>query len=314
MSFFGLGKKKDGSKSSSSSSKMMSGLSLGGKKSFKGSGQSLGGSRPGSTIPVIFCESGPLGMTIEKTESGSAVVARVEPGGAAEEAGVRRGDVVCWSGGGEAEFEQFMAVVRSGERPLEIDIKRIVVKAATNVQSSSAAEEQRRLAVMAAASERQKKAVRSQKPVPKTRPIDLKNNTKTYDHSSNGPQSEEARRAVQAAKDQEKKTAERLGYNPYESVAVGSGKAKVAHGNANHGQVDSGLGPGLVSPGPASRLRGCRGDSQVAPGRVGAPRVPQDRLDPPRERVHERRREVQDREALRRGSAEKGGGGGGGRG
>ena len=40
--------------------------------------------------------------------------------------------------------------------------------------------------------------------MPKTRPIDLKNNTKTYDHSSNGPQSEEARRAVQAAKDQER--------------------------------------------------------------------------------------------------------------
>ena len=146
-------------------------------------------------------------MTIEKTESGSAVVARVEEGGSADEAGVRRGDVVCWSGGGEAEFSQFMSVVQSGERPLEVDLKRIVVKAAANVHSSSAAEEQRRLAVVAAASERQKKANRNLKPVSKARPIDLKNNTKTYNHTSKGPQSEEARRAVQAAKDQEKRTA-----------------------------------------------------------------------------------------------------------
>ncbi|GMH54319.1 hypothetical protein TL16_g01645 [Triparma laevis f. inornata] len=172
------------------------GMSIG-KSKFKGSGSALGGSRPGKVFSVIFVESGPLGMTIEKTEYGGAVVSKVEPSGPANEAGITRGDVVCWSGteGEEAPFLEFMAIVKEGSRPLEIDIKRLQITAPSVSGGASAAAESRRLAVIAAADARAKKSQRQQKPIPK-RAIDLKNNTKTYDHSSTGPKSDAAAKAV----------------------------------------------------------------------------------------------------------------------
>ncbi|GMH48721.1 hypothetical protein TrVE_jg14512 [Triparma verrucosa] len=200
------------------------GLSIGKSSKFKGSGSALGGSRPGKVFSVIFPTAGPLGMTIEKTEYGGAVVSKVEPSGPSHEAGIQRGDVVCWSGTGgeEAPFAEFMAIVKEGERPLEIDIKRLEV-ATTNASntSSSAAAESRRLAVIAAADARAKKSKQQQKPIPK-RPIDLKNNTKTYDHSSDGPKSDAAAKAVAAAKANEANLANELGYNPFETVKMGS--------------------------------------------------------------------------------------------
>ena len=47
--------------------------------------------------------------------------------GQAQDAGLLPGDVICWhgSGGDEAPFEEFMAIVKSGERPLTVEILRI---------------------------------------------------------------------------------------------------------------------------------------------------------------------------------------------
>jgi hypothetical protein len=185
-------------------------------------------------------------MSIEKTESGGAVVARVDAGSAAGDAGVQvriyiylgkadgtlsifstcsntltqflkfsaprfprpqRGDFICWadSGGEEAIYEEIIQVVRSGERPLEMDMKRLSVKVGGTIggTSASAAEDARRAAVIAAAEKRNKAAKKMQKPLPK-RPIDLKNNTQTYDHSDKGAaKTDEAKRAVAAAKSNE---------------------------------------------------------------------------------------------------------------
>ncbi|GMH70653.1 hypothetical protein TrRE_jg2343 [Triparma retinervis] len=229
------------------------------KSGFKASGQALGGSRPGALTNVVFVNPGPLGMSIEKTESGGAVVARVDAGSAAGEAGVQRGDFICWagSGGEEATYEEIIQVVRSGERPLEMDMKRLSVKVGGTVggSSASAAEDARRAAVIAAAEKRNKASKKMQKPLPK-RPIDLKNNTKMYDHSDKGAaQTDEAKRAVAAAKSNEANLASTLGYNPYETVKMSSGKARQATDQVINGAVGSGPNndsgvpiPGSVRP------------------------------------------------------------------
>ena len=97
-------------------------------------------------------------------------------------------------------------------------VKRLSVSVST--PSVSAASDARRAAVIAAAEKRNDKSKKMQRPLPK-RPIDLKNNTKLYDHSDvGGAKTEEAKRAVEAARAGEVETANRLGYNPYETVKM----------------------------------------------------------------------------------------------
>jgi pyruvate/2-oxoglutarate dehydrogenase complex dihydrolipoamide acyltransferase (E2) component len=199
-------------------------MSLGGSK-FKGAGSTLGGSRPGTLTTVSFLNPGPLKCTIEKNETGGAVVSALQPG-QAQDAGVLRGDIVCWaeSGGKEVSYEEFMAIVQSGERPLTLDMLRIPQVGANLPQGASAAADARKAAMVAAATKREE-SFKKKATAPKKREIDMKSNTKTYDHDvSSGPMSEEARKAVEAAKAAEAKLAAELGYNPYAPVKSGSGK------------------------------------------------------------------------------------------
>ena len=69
------------------------------KKSFQGSGQSLGGSKPGKVIEVQLDQPGSLGIKIEKRPgTNSAIVATVVEGSQADKAGLRRGDILCFQG------------------------------------------------------------------------------------------------------------------------------------------------------------------------------------------------------------------------
>lgn len=197
------------------------------KPKFRGGGTALGGARPGELVQVTFPAAGPLGCSIEKDHAGSAVVSSVAPGSQAAAAGLLRGDVVCWGGcgGEEAGFEEFMEVVRGGERPLCVEVKRLSTVAAPAAGGSAAADA-RKAAMVAAATRREEEMNKKRAPRSAARrAIDLDNNTKTYDHAatSAAPQTEETRRAVAAVKLGERKLAAELGYNPFEAVKSGAG-------------------------------------------------------------------------------------------
>ena len=221
MNFFSKKNKDD--KKSSFKMPSMGNMSLG-QSRFKGSGATLGGSRPGTLVEITFPSPGSLNCSIEKEASGGAVVSSVSPG-QAQEAGLLRGDVICWhgSGGEEASFEEFMSIVKSGERPLTVEILRIAT--GPQVTSASAGADARKAAMIAAADARE--TASKKKTLPRSaakRAIDMDRNTKTYDHTqtSADPQTEEARRAVAAAKASEQKMVQDLGYNPFETVKSSS--------------------------------------------------------------------------------------------
>lgn len=95
----------------------------GGKKAFKGQGNSLGGSKPGEVISVTLPHPGPLGVRVEKktNNDASAVVNQVVPGSQAEAAGLQRGDVLCYAGtNGQEEimYDIFLQLARSEQRPI----------------------------------------------------------------------------------------------------------------------------------------------------------------------------------------------------
>ena len=123
-----------------------------------------------------------------------------------------------------------MLIAKSGDRPLEIEVKRTTSGGGGGGESGGGAaqQEERKKAMAAAADAREAKTNKkwgNPTAKPTKRPIDLSNNTKTYDHDTSGePQSEEARRAVERAKEGERAATKRLGYNPYEAVKSGSGK------------------------------------------------------------------------------------------
>ena len=90
---------------------------------FQGAGQSLGGSKPGQVISIVLPNAGPLGVRIEKksNSSASAIVNQVVEGSQAEAAGLQRGDILCFAGSNgqeEIEYDLFLQLVKSGERPI----------------------------------------------------------------------------------------------------------------------------------------------------------------------------------------------------
>ena len=96
---------------------------IGRPSTFGGSGQSLGGSKPGAVIDVVLVEQGPLGIRVEKksNNSGSAIVSQVMEGTQAERSGLRRGDVLCFAGSGgqnEIPYQMFLDICKSQQRPI----------------------------------------------------------------------------------------------------------------------------------------------------------------------------------------------------
>ena len=92
-------------------------------KSFQGQGQSLGGSKPGDVIPITLANPGPLGVRVERKSNtnASAIVNEVVPGGQAETAGLKRGDILCFAGSNGQEeimYDMFLQLAKSNQRPI----------------------------------------------------------------------------------------------------------------------------------------------------------------------------------------------------
>jgi NAD(P)-dependent dehydrogenase (short-subunit alcohol dehydrogenase family) len=173
----------------------------------------------------------------------------VVEGSQAERAGLQRGDIICLAGTeGEEEimYKMFIDMAASPQRPLVFDIRRVESSTGSSggggkSTSSTAEAFARKQAVIAAAEKREKARKALEKPTkktykPKTNAVDVNADL------SNVPQSEEARRAMEAAKQGESQLSAQLGYNPYETKKATAGQARNATVGTKHGSVDAGSG------------------------------------------------------------------------
>ncbi|GFH47726.1 hypothetical protein CTEN210_04201 [Chaetoceros tenuissimus] len=223
------------------------------QRNNRGGGKSLGGSKPGSIIPKIIVEQGSIGVTLENTKEGSAIVASVGKGSQAASIGLQRGDIICFSGSnGESEipYKLFLEMVKSSQRPLEFEIRRIELKHQNSVGGGRADAEAKRQAVIAAAEARDKSNKIKKKPISKARDLTAEQKKKIEEqrealakknetYMSNTPLSAEAQKAVELAKKDEQKHVEKLGYNPYETMKGTGTQASTAVTNINHGSIQS---------------------------------------------------------------------------
>ena len=186
----------------------------------------------------------------------------VVEGSQAEEAGLQRGDILCFQGSeGKSEifYDDFLQMARSSQRPLVFDVRRIEsATAATSNnnnnmdRTTSADAYARRQAVIAAAEARDKaNKEKWSKPVgrkpgekelseeeKRKKEIEMERDAQLRQQEA--PRSEEARKAMEAAKKSEAQWASQLGYNPYETNKVSAGKARNATVTSQHGSVGSG--------------------------------------------------------------------------
>mmetsp|Transcript_835 Transcript_835/g.980 ORF Transcript_835/g.980 Transcript_835/m.980 type:complete len:455 (-) Transcript_835:376-1740(-) len=233
---------------------------------FHGQGQSLGGSKPGDVIDIILSNPGPLGVRVEKrsNNNASAIVNQVVPGSQAEAAGLRRGDVLCFSGSEgqhEVQFDMFLQIAASTQRPIHLEARRFQESkkkasvmssaAAASTGSGSADAEARRKAMIDAAVAREKahnKKTKKIKYVTKSTTLLNKqqlaeqaaNNTgNTFTENELQPQTEASRQAAAAAKRDEQQLANELGYNPYETNKSTAGQARSATVTTQHGEVNA---------------------------------------------------------------------------
>ena len=223
------------------------------QRNNRGGGKSLGGSKPGSIIPKIIVEQGSIGVTLENTKEGSAIVASVGKGSQAAAIGLQRGDIICFAGSnGESEipYKLFLEMVKSSQRPLEFEIRRIELKHQNSVGGGRADVEAKRQAVIAAAEARDKSNKIKKKPISKSKDLTAEEKKKIEEqrealakknetYMSNTPLSAEAQKAVELAKKDEQKHVEKLGYNPYETMKGTGTQASTAVTNINHGSIQS---------------------------------------------------------------------------
>lgn len=251
----------------------------------RGGGQSLGGTKPGRVISVSLDKPGSLGLEVEKRRDSQAtiIISAVVPNSQADKAGLKRGDIVCHpqsNGDKEIRYDQFLAMAKSGRRPLRFDVRRIessILSGGTGGNSArgdrvSADAYARKQAVIAAAEARDAKHKAKQKPIPKTekRMDGLRPTEKTYDHIQT-EQSEETLRAVAAVKKAEAEDAQNLGYNPYEAKNMTSGQARTANVAMTQGEINAENAPSKID----------RADGEMpAPGRVSKPKEPKTKEPP----------------------------------
>lgn len=253
--------------------KMMQNKNTGSKR---GGGQSLGGSKPGRVFSVSLDKPGPLGLEVERRRDAqsSAIIASVIPGSQADKAGLQRGDIVCRArsnGNEELSYDAFIKTAKSGQRPLEFDVRRIESSIDTSGGGKVSADAlHRKQAMIAAAEAREAKHKAKTKPVPKATTNDRLllskdrrlENTQQRHYETND--CDETRRAVDAIKQAEKEDALNLGYNPYEAKAMTSGQARTATVVMTKGEIDASKAPSKIT-----------GEGETsAPGRVNAPRDP----------------------------------------
>jgi PUB domain len=148
----------------------------------------------------------------------------------------------------------------SGQRPVVFEVRRITTKAA-NTATKSADEFARKQAVIAAAEAREKAHKAKVKPVPKgekklpvilshaeKRQQELERDRDAQLKQQEVPRTEEARKAMEAAKQSEAAFANELGYNPYAANKANAGQARNATVTAQHGAVGSGGGDATSKP------------------------------------------------------------------
>eukprot|EP00573_Skeletonema_grethae_P005563 CAMPEP_0201709204 /NCGR_PEP_ID=MMETSP0578-20130828/57974_1 /ASSEMBLY_ACC=CAM_ASM_000663 /TAXON_ID=267565 /ORGANISM="Skeletonema grethea, Strain CCMP 1804" /LENGTH=456 /DNA_ID=CAMNT_0048198159 /DNA_START=69 /DNA_END=1439 /DNA_ORIENTATION=- len=253
-------------------------------KNARGGGARLGGTLPGRVISISLDESGALGIEVEKRKNSekTAIISRVITGSQAERAGLQRGDIVCHVGGQEEyPYKQFVALAKSGKRPLRFDIRRIESSVlggnnkstiANSGKNVSADAQLRKQAVIAAAEAREAKFKAKTAPKPKSVPKSTSTDKVHHHlHTTDVEDSEETKRAIEASKQAERDDAEKLGYNPYEARAMTSGQARTATVAMTTGTISATNAPSKIS-----------GDT-ASPGRTNAPSDPGDAsvsLDP----------------------------------
>lgn len=233
----------------------------------RGGGQSLGGSKPGVIIPVSIAAPGSIGVQLENTREGSAIIAKVTDGSSAALAGLKRGDVICHSqtdGKNEMLYRQFLDLCRSDQRPLIFDVRRVESSVAVGKGDNMRADNYaRRKAVMAAALARDEQNKLKKKPISKSKELSMEEKQKIQQQRMENekknasvchePKTHEAREAVRIAKKDEAKHVQELGYNPYEA-ARSTGKqganatVSVKHGSIEAGSLNSGT-PNSTSAG-----------------------------------------------------------------
>jgi len=234
----------------------------------RGGGKSLGGSKPGKLIPISITGSGSIGVGLENTNEGSAIIASVDVGSLAAVAGLQRGDVVCFAdtnGADEIKYRHFLDMAKSNERPLIFEVRRVQSAAGSASASASATsngigggrpkraeDDARKQAVIAAAEARDKKNKDKNKPIRKgaselstvdrqrieQQKEELAKKNVTY--MSKEPLSDESRKAVEAAKMDEVAHAAKLGYNPYETMKGTGQQGSTAAAAITHGAVNAG--------------------------------------------------------------------------
>ena len=209
---------------------------------------------------------------IEKRPNGggTSIVSMVVEGSQAADAGLQRGDILCYAdsdGKSEIMYDDFLALANSGQRPVVFDVRRIEIKTGkkaggsntTTTNNSSKSKPQsadafaRKQAVIAAAEARDKAHKAKQKPISKSdkklpvilstadkRKQDLERERDVQLQKQEAPRSEQARMAMEAAKKGEADLANQLGYNPYETNKSTAGQARNATVAVQHGAVGSG--------------------------------------------------------------------------
>ena len=266
----GGGKTGKGSSSSTNNNNPLAGI-FGGSTttSFSGTGQSLGGNvKPGKVISITLSEAGPLGVKIERSSTDTAIVSMVVPNTQADAVGIQRGDILCFAetnGTEEINYNMFLELAKSDQRPLCFEIRRIVAPSTTSKKGStsninastqlSAEAFARKQAMIAAAEKREKdhqkkynSNTNSNKSSSTAKPA-LKQILSTAD--KNRLEQERQQRVleqqlssennhsefVQRAKDLEQQTASQLGYNPYVTQSVSAGLARnvVTAATTTHG-------------------------------------------------------------------------------
>jgi len=242
-------------------------------KNARGGGARLGGALPGIVISISLDEAGPLGIEVEKRKNSeqTAIISRVITDSQADRAGLQRGDIVCHSGGQEEyPYKQFVALAKSGRRPLQFDVRRIESSVLNrNNQSTkkvSADAQLRKQAVIAAAEAREAKFKAKTAPKPKAVPKSTSADKLQNHLYTTQVDNEETRRAIDAVKQAEQKDAETLGYNPYEASAMTSGQARTATVAMTTGTISAENAPSKISCDMAS------------PGRTNAPTDPANAL------------------------------------
>jgi len=185
------------------------------------------------------CNTDSVGIYVEKSDKHTAIVSKVIPGSPGDEAGFMRGDVICFPGSQGAEemnYDQFVIMLKERNmHALHFEVKRVVESSADAGRSADAFV--KRQAMIAAAEERNKK--NKPKPTPKQKEKEYFKPKEDVTITSSEPMSEQSKKAVEAVKASEAMDVQNLGYNPYETVTTGAGRAKKTVVDVIHGEINT---------------------------------------------------------------------------